>query len=84
MIESLYNLDGDELRALAWKSLLISDGPDAVHVAQQHSPIRVEVMDSYAVTETGKAQEQCGFAITAKNGWETGINTMTDTPIRSE
>jgi len=30
MVESLYNLDREELRRLAWEALLIADGPDRV------------------------------------------------------
>lgn len=47
MIESLYNLTGDELRALAWEALLISDGPDktAENAPSDDGPVRVEVVD---------------------------------------
>lgn len=84
MIESLYNLTGDELRALAWEALLISDGPDktAENAPSDDGPVRVEVVDGFVVDEVAGPLERQGFAITARNGWTTGINTMPDTPIK--
>jgi hypothetical protein len=32
IIEQLYNLDGKDLRRVAWEALLMSDGPDSVFV----------------------------------------------------
>jgi hypothetical protein len=80
MIESLYNLTGDELRALAWEALLISDGPDAVHKSTSDSQINVEVVDTIQADFT----ESHGFTITGHEGWETPINTMPDTPLVTE
>jgi hypothetical protein len=86
MIESLYNLTGDELRALAWEALLISDGPDRVpdEMPSEDGPILVETIDGLLVDEVAGPVERRGFAITAKDGWETGINTMPDTPIKEK
>jgi hypothetical protein len=84
MIESLYNLTGDELRALAWEALLISDGPDAVHKPNEDGQVRVDTVDGILVDEVAGPVERRGFVITAKDGWETGINTMPDTPIKEK
>lgn len=77
MVESLYNLTGDELRALAWEALLISDGPDAVHEPNENGQVRVYVVDVVTATK-----ETRGFELIGRNGWETATNTMPDTPIK--
>jgi hypothetical protein len=82
MIESLYDLGGNELRALAWEALLISDGPEAVYKADETYSIRVHVQQNLYIGSDGELEEKTGFIITAKNGWETGIDTMPDTPVK--
>jgi len=79
MIESLYNLSGDELRALAWEALLISDGPDAVHKPSENSQFDVECVDDFFVDPIS---ERAGFTVVGKTGWQTATNTMPDTPIK--
>jgi len=84
-IESLYDMTGDELRALAWEALLISNGPDcipALWTASENAPVLVEVVDGVVIDEVAGPLERQGLVITGRNGWETGINTMPDTPIK--
>jgi hypothetical protein len=82
MIELLYELEGNELRALAWEALLISDGPDAVHKPDETYAIRVHVQQNLYIGSDGEPREKTGFIVTAVNGWQTGINTMPDTPVK--
>lgn len=45
MLNLLYNLSPNELRALAWEALLMSDGPDKISADEVHNNIHVSLTD---------------------------------------
>jgi hypothetical protein len=67
MMESLYNLDKEELRRLAWEALLISDGPDK----RAQDDGRESHFTVVVVPPVGEAPGKWGFVIRGRRSWET-------------
>lgn len=60
ILELLYNLDRDSLRAVIWEALLMSDGPDKID-GDVNSTIDVSFTESW--TRSGKIK---GFDVSSK------------------